>query len=126
IAVSDDGARPKRPRRRAVPRTPNPQSISIRVPPASTTRPLPSLPLPREAKRMPCAAPLLELVAQEREDLLAGCALVGGAVRVLNGHEAARIGFRDVDPVLLDLLGVGLPEHELVEDPLLLRGAARF
>jgi hypothetical protein len=42
---------------------PNPQSIRTRVPPDSTTSPLPSLPLPREAKRMR-AAPLLELIAQ--------------------------------------------------------------
>src|SRR5512137_1464622 len=88
IAVIDDGASPSRPRRVAAPRTPNPQSISTRVPPDSTTSPLPSLPLPRDAKRMR-AAPLLELIAQERGDLLAGRALVGGAVRVLHGHETA-------------------------------------
>ena len=44
-------SRPSRARRATVSRMPKPQSISTRVPPASTTRPLPSLPLPREAKR---------------------------------------------------------------------------
>ncbi len=51
------------------------------------------------------AAPLLELVAQEREDLLAGRALVGSAVRVLDGDEAALSSFRHRDPVLLDIRG---------------------
>ena len=53
------------------------------------------------------AAPLLELILEQREDLLAVRALVGRAVRILHGHEAARVGRRDGDPVLLGLLDVG-------------------
>src|SRR5438445_9890277 len=106
-----------RSRRITVSRTPNPQSMSTHVPPASTTRPFPSLPLPSDAKRM-CAARLLQLVFEQRENLLAVGALVGGAVRVLHGHEAVRVGLGHGDPVLLGLVDVVLPEHQLVEEAL--------
>ena len=52
IASSDVGSSPRRASRVAVSRTPKPQSIITRVPPASTTRPFPSLPLPIDAKRI--------------------------------------------------------------------------
>src|SRR5262245_9668437 len=94
-----------------------------RVPPASTTRPLPSLPLPIDAKRIGCGSAgrgdasregLLELVLKQRQDPLAVLRLVGCAVRILDADDAGGRRFGDLDPVLLWLvLVVRLPEHQL-------------
>src|SRR5262252_2242839 len=94
MAVIDDGSSPRRARRRTASFTPNPQSISTQVPPAWTTSPLPSLPLPSDAKRI---APrrLLQLILEQRENLLAVGAFVRRAVGVLHGDETVRIGLRD-------------------------------
>ena len=55
----------------------------------------------------------LELVLQEREDLVAVGRPVGRAGRILHRHDAVRIGLRDDDAVLLGLVLVaGLPELE--------------
>src|SRR4030095_4791392 len=96
-----------------------------RVPPASTTSPLPSLPLPSDAKRTPASA-LLQLVLEKRQDLLAGRGLVGRAVRILDRHDAARVGLRDADLVLLGLFALVLPEHELREQSLVARRRLRI
>src|SRR6187455_2508374 len=118
IASMSPGARPIRARRTAVSRTPNPQSIMTREAPASTTSPLPSLPLPNDAKRISPRA-LLELVLEERQDPVARRRLVRRALRVLHGHEALRRRLDDGDPVLLGLLAFVLaPEHELGEEAL--------
>src|SRR5437868_8716728 len=94
-----------------VSRMPKPQSISSRVAPTSTSRPLPSLPLPRQAKRT-----LLELILEQGEDSFAVRRAVGGAGRILHRHQAAGIGLRYHHPVLLRLLGLlGLPELKLGE-----------
>src|SRR5438477_5762010 len=125
IAVRSPGRSPRRAMRATVSRMPNPQSTSTRVAPFSTTSPLPSLPLPREAKRTR-APPLLQLVFEKRQDLLAGNALVGRPARILHGHHAARVGLRDGDPVLLGFFVLALPEHEFVQEAFVLRGRLRI
>src|SRR4029453_5141132 len=103
-----------RSRRAVVSRTPNPQSIRMRVVPASTTRPLPSLPLPIEAKRT--ASGLLQLVLEQRQDFLARGRAVGHATRILHADNAVLCRLRDDDLELLRLvLLVGLPELQLLE-----------
>src|SRR5512143_904636 len=109
IAASVSGATPSRARRVVVSRTPKPQSIRTLVRPACTTSPLPSLPLPSEAKR----TPLLQLILEEPKDLPAVRALVGRTVRVLDADEGPRVRLHHEDPVLLRLFGRVLPEHEL-------------
>src|SRR5437868_15051830 len=92
-----EGLSPTRSRRALVSASVKPQSIITRVAPLSTTSPLPELPLPREVNlnttlprgvdRQLCCpverpprcrdvrcCPLLELVVEQRQDLLAGCA----------------------------------------------------
>src|SRR6476660_1769945 len=114
IALIDSGARPRRHSRATVSRTRKPQSIRTRVCPTSTTSALPSLPLPSDAKRIvtrwrPVA--LFQLVAQQRENLVARLRAVRGAVGILHADGALRSGLDDLDPVLLGLvLLVGLPE----------------
>src|SRR6187455_656965 len=118
IASMSPGARPIRARRTAVSRTPNPQSIMTREPPASTTSPLPSLPLPNDAKRISVRASL-QLVLEQREDPVARRRLVRRALWVLHRHEAARRGLDDRDPVLLRLLGFVLAPERKLRDPAL-------
>src|SRR4029453_7196566 len=101
IASSDSGATPSRSSRPAVSRTPNPQSMRMRVVPASTTSPLPSLPLPIDAKRISAARRSLQLILEQREDLLAVLRLVGRPGRVLHAHDGRRCFLDDLDPVLL-------------------------
>src|SRR3977135_2355583 len=111
IAVTLSASTPSRARRATASRMPKPQSISTRVVPASTSRPLPSLPLPRQAKRT-----LLELILEQRKDPFAICRTVRVAGRILHRHQAARIGLRYHYPVLFRFLGLlGLPELKLVE-----------
>src|ERR1700730_2466721 len=95
MAVSVSGPTPMRASLATVSRMPKPQSISTRVAPASTRRPLPSLPLPRQAKRT-----LLELILEQREDPFAVRRIVHGAGRILHRHQAAGIGLRYHYPVL--------------------------
>src|SRR5450755_1835592 len=109
MAVIVSGAMPTRASRATVSRTPKPQSISRRVVPASTSRPFPSLPLPRQAKRT-----LLELILEQREDLLAVRRAVHDAGGILHRHQAAGIGLRHHNPVLFRLFRLlGLPELDL-------------
>src|SRR5438045_1856437 len=111
MAVMVSGATPMRPSLATVTRTPNPQSINTRVAPASTRRPLPSLPLPRQAKRT-----LLELILEQGEDALAVRRCVRRAGRILHGHEPPWIGLRHHDPILLRLLGLlCFPKLKLVD-----------
>src|SRR3954468_16717733 len=119
MAESDSGSPPIRWSRIAVSRTPKPQSIKTRVVPASTMSPLPSLPLPIDAKRIR-AWRLLELVLEEGEYLFAVLRAIRIALRILHTHDARRRNFDDLDPVLLRLvLVVGLPEHEFRHPTLL-------
>src|SRR5438477_9414319 len=105
MAVIVSGATPMRASLATVSRMPNPQSMSTRVAPASTSRPLPSLPLPRQAKRT-----LLELILEQRKDPFAVCRTVRGAGRILYRHQAAGIGLRYHYPVLFRFLRLpGLP-----------------
>src|ERR1700682_5751536 len=109
-AVTASGATPMRASLATVSRMPKPQSMSTRVAPASTSRPLPSLPLPRQAKRT-----LLKLVLEQREDLLAVGRTVRDARGILHRHQAAGIGLRYHYPILFrlrDRIG-GLPELNL-------------
>src|ERR1700676_680822 len=111
MAVIVSGATPMRASLATVSRMPKPQSMSTRVVPASTSRPLPSLPLPRQAKRT-----LLELILEQRKDPFAVCRTVCGAGRILHRHQAAGIGLRYHYPVLFRFLRLlGLPELKLVE-----------
>ena len=120
------------PSRAAVSRTPNPQSIITRVPPASTTRPLPSLPLPSDAKRIGAVASASPAGRTARGGhyfswsfssarifsplgLLSGAPSGSCTVTTLRG-----VGLRDDDPVLLGLLALVLPEHQLDEEALVL------
>src|ERR1700694_4250627 len=129
IAVTVSGATPIRASRATVSRTPKPQSISTRVAPTSTSRPLPSLPLPSDAKRMPLSrawskrarARSLELVLQQREDLVAVGRAIRDARRVLDRDDAGRIGLSHEGAILLRFfLVVALPELELIEPAFLL------
>src|SRR5450432_3693085 len=95
-----------------VSRMPNPQSMRMRVPPTSTSRALPSLPLPRQAKRTP---PSLELVLEQRQYLVAVHRALGAARGIFHRHDAARIGLRHDHPILLGLYVVAFPECKLVE-----------
>src|ERR1700730_11940607 len=111
MAVIVSGATPMRASLATVSRMPKPQSMSTRVAPASTSRPLPSLPLPRQAKRT-----LLELILEQRKDPFAVCRAVHGAGRILHRDQAAGIGLRYHYPVLFRFLRLlGLPELHLVE-----------
>src|SRR5438105_15178810 len=111
MAAIVSGATPMRASLATVSRMPNPQSMSTRVVPASTSRPLPSLPLPRQAKRT-----LLELILEQRKDPFAVCRTVGGAGRILHRHQAAGIGLRYHYPVLFRFLRLlGHPVLKLVE-----------
>src|SRR6266550_2543531 len=111
MAVIVSGATPMRASLATVSRMPNPQSMSTRVAPASTSRPLPSLPLPRQAKRT-----LLELILEQRKDPFAVCRTVRGAGWILHRHQAAGIRLRYHYPVLFRFLRLlGLPELKLVE-----------
>src|SRR6202790_4960556 len=111
MAVIVSGATPMRASLATVSRMPKPQSMSTRVVPASTSRPLPSLPLPRQAKRT-----LLELILEQRKDPFAVCRTVRVAGRILHRHQAAGIGLRYHYPVLFRFLRLlGLPGRELVE-----------
>src|SRR5215510_13397062 len=115
IAERHSASNPSRARRAAVSLTPKPQSIRTRVEPASTMSPLPSLPLPIDAKRIKLFC-LFELVLEERENLLAVLRAIGLAFRVLHAYDARRRCFDDLDPILFRLvLLVGFPEHELRE-----------
>src|SRR5687767_1159606 len=125
MPAKSEGERPRRSRRSRVSAMVNPQSIITRVLPLSTTSPLPELPLPRDAKR---SATLLELVVEQRQDLLAGARRVRGALRVLHGHlrhARARVGHVDAELRLAALRRVRLPELELVEEPGLILGLLR-
>src|SRR5450432_258168 len=106
MASRESGATPMRASRAAVSRTPNPQSIMMRVEPASTTSPLPSLPLPIEAKRINDLHrfALLELVLEQREDLLARRRFVGDAARILHADDADRGCLGNEDLILLGLV----------------------
>src|ERR1700680_4086117 len=119
MAVIVSGATSTRASLATVSRMPKPQSMSTRVAPASISRPLPSLPLPRQAKRT-----LLELILEQREDLLAVLRTVRDARRVLHRHQASGIGLRYHHPILFRLLRlIGLPELKLgnrVRQPTLL------
>src|SRR5215212_8588533 len=118
-----DGARPTRSSRALVSPSVKPQSIMTRVAPLSTTSPLPELPLPSEVNlsmlprgvdrqrscpvqrpprcRSSRRCPLLELVVEEREDLLARGARFRRALHVLHLHlRHARAGVGDVNAVL--------------------------
>src|SRR5690349_7177509 len=118
-AVMVSGSTPRRRTRVAASRAPKPQSMRTRVAPASTRRPLPSLPLPIEAN-LTAAATSLQLFLQQGEDLLAVLRLLRRARRVLHADDAVRRDLRDLDAVLLRLvLLVGLPEHQLREPALL-------
>src|SRR3990172_3490909 len=123
------GARPRRVSRRSVSSVENPQSTRMRVEPASTTRPFPSLPLPSDAKRTAVTrsavrAPSpasLQLIVEEREDLLRRTGRVGLAV--LAEHlDLGVVGDALDDHLILHRLRrlVGPPERELVEPPVLL------
>src|SRR3569833_1735361 len=70
--------------------SPKPQSINTRVEPASTTRPLPSLPLPRLANRITPVPASLQLVVQQLDDAI---------LRVGVGRLA--VGAGDANPALL-------------------------
>src|ERR1700682_1791371 len=108
-AVTVSGSTPMRASLATVSRMPKPQSMSTRVAPASTSRPLPSLPLPRQAKRT-----LLELVLEQREDLLAVRRAVRDARGILHRHQAAGIGLRYHYPILFRLrYRIGLPKLNL-------------
>src|SRR5262245_39607070 len=111
-----EGARPMRARRRSVPSTGNPQSTRMRVAPASTTRPLPALPLPSEAKRTPRPR-LLQLIVEQRENPLGRAARVGRAVLVKHLHLARGCALLDHHAVLLGLRRLGgAPERELRQE----------
>src|SRR5450755_289343 len=111
MASIDSGRTPIRASLATVSRMPKPQSINTRVAPASTSRPLPSLPLPRQAKRT-----LLELILEQREDLVAVRRVIRGTGGILHRHQAGGIGLRHDHTVLFRLLGgVGLPELELLD-----------
>src|SRR5690349_6257260 len=113
-----------------------------RVDSHSTTRALPALPLPSEAKRSTAsgvdrrrsrpvqrrsrfrswrADPLLQLLVEQPEDLLAGGARLGRALRILHLHlRHARSGVGDVDAVLRLVLRGRAPEGELLRPRFLL------
>src|SRR5665213_181229 len=118
IAVIDAGSMPMRASRSVHSRALNPQSIMIRVSPDSTTRQLPSLPEPMDAKRISRRRTrLFELVLEQPEDLVADFGAILRAVGVLHGDEAARRCFGDQHTVLLGLvLVVLLPEHQLRQE----------
>src|SRR5471030_185679 len=107
MAQRSEGERPARSRRALVSASEKPQSIMTRVRPLSTTSALPALPLPSEVKRITslvalsggnrplqrrsrCQSsircPLLELLVEESEDLLAGRARLGAALGILHLH----------------------------------------
>src|SRR5207244_13615631 len=120
IAVTVSGATPIRASRATVSRTPKPQSISTRVAPTSTSRPLPSLPLPSDAKRIPPSpawskrawARSLELVLQQREYLVAVGRAVGDARGVLDRNDGGGIGLSPDNAILpRPVLGAGRRER---------------
>src|ERR1022692_282959 len=120
MALIDSRETPIRASLATASRMPKPQSINTRVAPASTRRPLPSLPLPRQAKRT-----LLELILEQREDLLAVRRVIRDAGGILHCHQAGGIGLRHDYPILFRRLRlVGLPElqllHRSLEPPFVL------
>src|SRR5438874_6074649 len=125
MAVTVSGGTSRRSSRSIASRIPKPQSMRTRVSPTSTSKALPSLPLPSDANRMNVGPlyDLLELILQQPENLVAVGGLVRGALGILDRHHAVRIGLRHDDAVLLGLLLlVALPEPELVQQALLLAG----
>src|SRR5665213_3723913 len=118
IAVIDAGSMPMRASRSVHSRALNPQSIMIRVSPDSTTRQLPSLPEPMDAKRISRRRTrLFELVLEQPEDLVADFGAILRAIGILHADKAARRHFGNQHAVLLGLvLFVGLPEHQLRQE----------
>src|SRR3990172_666365 len=125
------GSRPMRASRRVASRREKPQSSSRRVGPASTTSPLPSLPLPSDAKRTtlpPCPVPdspacqdLLQLRVQKRQYLPRRLGLV--RLTFLAEHlDLARVFLvLDLHSVLLRrpwIGAAGFPEHQLGKEAL--------
>src|SRR5690606_24476411 len=113
IADSVAGSQPSARSRRSASRNPNPQSTSTRCSEApsrvSTSSALPSLPLPRLAKRtakLPgaCPCPLPELFLQQREDLRRGIGVdPGRCIAFAIEHRNLRAGARafGLEPELL-------------------------
>src|SRR5215212_5403200 len=93
------GSTPRRSRRRSVSVRFKPQSMRIRLFPASATRQLPPLPLASEAKR----SNLLELLEEEREDPARGAGAVGRALLVQDRDLGALRRGLQPDAVLLGL-----------------------
>src|SRR3989304_6448740 len=113
------GWRPMRARRRVVSRGEKPQSSSSRLAPASTTRPLPSLPLPSEAKRTlgsfthqgkrsaRAFNQLLQLLVQQRQYFPCSLGLVRLAFLADHFDLARRFLVPDLHPVLLRRFRIG-------------------
>src|SRR5258708_12412807 len=95
-----------------VSRIPKPQSIRPRVPPASTSRPLPSLPLPSDANRMlpirrrskRASARSLELILEQGENLVAVGGPIGSSSRVLNVNYPLRVRLLHPSSILSPIL----------------------
>src|SRR5512143_1628668 len=92
------GCKPSRASRATLSASPKPQSISTRVAFASTSRPLPSLPLPRLANRITPAPASLQFFVQQIDDAIP---------RLVVGRLA--VGASDADPALL----ARLADHDL-------------
>src|SRR5690606_15637383 len=112
------GSQPSACSRRSASRRPKPQSTSTRAqrPPSvvSTSSALPSLPLPRLAKRKP-ASPSVQLFVQQREDL-AGRGAIDAGDRTPLGIEhrdggADAGGLREQLELLRDFLLTAAPEQ---------------
>src|SRR3569623_1797485 len=94
--------------------SPKPQSISTRVEPASTTRPLPSLPLPRLANRITPVPASLQFVVQQLDDaiLRVGVGRLAGGTGDANPALLARFANHDLQ-LRRGLRLLAAPEGEL-------------
>src|SRR4051794_35876703 len=119
MALMSAGARPSLPRRRSVSAMLKPQSTRMRVAPDSTMRPLPSLPLPIDAKRINLSS--LQLIVKQREDAIRGGRTLRRAVLVEHVHFGALAFIFHQHAILLVLVLVAAavaPELEAREETL--------
>src|SRR5450631_1663144 len=109
------GDTPRRAMRATVSCRPNPQSINTRVWPTATNSALPSLPLPKDAKRMDISGSLLliDILVDRLKHLLAD--RVACAVLIGDGHFARFSAILDIHAIVPGGIFAALPEHQLVK-----------
>src|SRR5690606_17435898 len=127
IASIAAGSRPRLRRRRSTSRTPNPQSTSTQpaASPPSTSSALPSLPLPRLAKR----TALLHLLLQQRQDACDGLAVDladGLALRVAHLDDAAIALAAHLDPEARAGFGARFAAEQARQEAGFFAGATAF